>query len=652
MNVIVPKKRRDGGSSFLKLVSYLSQREDKPSAGDVVTDEPDAPRSSTKKASFDRLVDYIDRSGSDDAPVRVLEEFPDGRQRVLAGDVACETNAFSLETAAAEMNMVAAQNRHIKDPVYHFIISWREEDKPTDAQAFDSARYALKQLGLDSHQYVTAIHRDTDNVHAHVAVNRVNPLTYKAVNMWKDVEVLQKSMRVLERHYGFQVDNGPWQLNADNHLVRPGLRYPSAPQGAAKRQIFSNRESLFHYAVETVRNEINETIKNGQLSWEFVHVLLHEKGLGLREKGNGLVIYDYTRPEETEVKASSIHPSLTKARMESKHGAYQGPPRFESDDPFESSYGIFKTYQPAYEVRDKGVRAERREARADAREALKQRYQAYRAGWVKPDLDATRRRQHVAVLYQDMKADVKRSHSDPLLRKLMYRVAEFERMKAMAALRIELREERQTLAEKGLLRPMNYRAWVEQEALAGDTAAVSQLRGFVYREKRNNRSLEGEEDCAIRLSKADDSRVYDVSSHTSHLFRDGTIEYLRDGVVGVVDRGDVLQVQPGFEDYDQSANYLLAADLVTTKSGEHAEILGDDHFVHRVLEAGCRINHSAEDNFFRVTDVYQAALYTRLEQDYLHSQNSGVSPDARSSRQLERFDDNQPEQNPHPVPGA
>lgn len=651
MNVIVPKKRRDGGSSFLKLVSYLSQREDKPSADAVVTDEPDAPRASTKKASFDRLVDYIDRSGTDDAPVRVLEQFPDGRQRVLAGDVACETNAFSLETAAAEMNMVAAQNRHIKDPVYHFIISWREEDKPTDAQAFNSAHYALKQLGLESNQYVTAIHRDTDNVHAHVAVNRVNPLTYKAVNMWKDVEVLQKSMRILERHYGFQVDNGPWQLNAHNHLVRPGLRYPSPPQGAAKRQIFSNQESLFHYAVETVRDKINERFKAKEATWKNLHLTLHANGLGLREQGEGLVIYNFLRPDDPVIKASSLHPSLTKRALLASQGAFEGPPAFESDDLYEGSYGIYKTYQPAFEVRDKGVRAERREARADAREALKQRYQTYRAGWEKPDLHATQRRLHVAAVYQEMKADVKRSHSDPLLRKLMYRVAEFERMKAMAALRIELRQERQELAGKGLLRPLTYRAWVEQEALAGDTAAVSQLRGFVYREKRNARPLEDDQNRAIRLGKADDSRLYQVRSHTTQLHRNGTIEYLRDGVVGVVDKGDTLQVKPGFEDYDQSANYLLAADLVTTKSGERAEILGGDHFVHRVLEAGCRINHSAEDNFFRVTNVYQAALYTSLEQDYLNSTNSALSRDVTTGRNHTN-EDNQPEQLSYPIPGA
>jgi hypothetical protein len=620
MNVIVPKKRSDGGSSFLKLVSYLSQREDKPAADGVVTDTPDAPRSESKKASFDRLVDYIDRSGTDDAPVRVLEQFPDGRQRVVAGEVVCETNAFSLETAAAEMNMVAAQNRHIKDPVYHFIISWREEDNPTDEQAFTSAQYALKQLGMASHQYVTAIHRDTDNVHAHVAVNRVNPLTYKAASLWKDVDVLQKTMRVLERHYGFKVDNGPWQLNADNLFVRPGLRYPSAPQGAAKRQIFSNQESLFHYAVETVRDEINKTFQNQQASWKYLHLLLHGKGLGVREQGEGLVIYNYLRPEDSVIKASSVHPSLTKRALHSSCGPFEGPPAFESDDPYEGIYGIFKTYQPEFEVRDKGVRAERREARAEAREDLKERYQAYRRAWQKPDLRVTERRQQVAVCYQDMKAEVRRSHHDPLLRKLMYRVAEFERMKAMAQLRIDLRHERQDLADKGLLRALPYRSWVEQEALKGDAAAVSQLRGFVYREKRQALTHEGGSDRAIRFSKADDTRVHHVSTHTSQLYRSGSIEYLRDGVVGVVDRGNLVQVKPGFEDYDESANYRLAANLVRTKSGETAEILGDDHFVDQVLTAGFSINYHADQNFFSVTNHYQIHLYNSIEKKYLQSQ--------------------------------
>lgn len=626
MNVIVPPKRKDGRTSFLKLVSYVTDRAGKPSQDDVVTDEPRAVGSESSKASFDRLVDYIERSGETDAPLRVTEQFADGRQRVMAGEVACETNAFSLETAAAEMNMIASQNTRVKDAVYHFIISWPEQDRPTDQQVFESAQYALKSIGLEGHQYVTAIHRDTDNVHAHVAANRVHPETFKAANMWDDVDVLQKSMRILERHYGFTQDNGSWQLNADNKLVRPGLRYPSAPQGASKLQSFSNQQSLFHYAAEHARPKVNEMLKNNEPSWRDLHLLLHAEGLGLRQQGKGLVVYNFLRPDDPPLKASSIHPSLTKTRLEPICGVYSGPPAFQADDPLQGEYGIFRTYQPSFEVRDKGAREERRQERADARASLKQRYQDYRSAWEKPDLNTKARYKQVAVRYQAMKADVKRTHDDPLLRKLMYRVAEFERMKDMAALRIELRQERQQLALQGKLRPLLYRAWVEQEALNGDLAAISQLRGFAYREKRKGRALEGGMDRIILFAKADDSPVYNPATHTSRLYRNGTVEYVRNGVPAVIDRGGLIQVKPGFEDYEESANFQLAASLAATKSGEAMKVIGDEHFVDQVLDAGSALNQRAGKYVFLVTDKDQLMRYRQIENYRLSYMNDESAP--------------------------
>lgn len=67
----------------------------------------------------------------------------------------------------------------------------------------------------------------------------------------------------------------------------------------------------------------------------------------------------------------------------------------------------------------------------------------------KPDLDLAGRYQLMAARSQAMKAGVKCSYDDPLLRKLM---------KATAELRIELRQERQRLTDKGgaLLRPLTY----------------------------------------------------------------------------------------------------------------------------------------------------------------------------------------------------
>src|SRR5471030_735222 len=637
MNAMIPEKPRNGSTSFSKLVGYISVRDDKPSGNDLVTDTPKNAASQSKQAVFDRLVDYIDRTDSDAPHIRVLEEFPDGRQRAMVGDVPCETNCVSWETSAAEMNMVAAQNRRCVDPVYHFILSWREHEAPTDAQVFESAQHCINALGMEGHQYVTAIHNDTDNLHCHVAVNRVSPHTYKAANIWNDVEKLQKSCRVLERRYGFEQDNGSWEWNDRDELVPAPFRFPSAPQGAAKTQIFFDKESLFHYSVRTVRDDVDQVFGKDMASWEPIHLLLNKNGLGLREQGGGLVIFDVQRPEGTAVKASSVHPSLTKARLEPFYGAFEAAPSFESVDPFEAQYGIFETYKPSLQLRDKDARTERREERADAREALKARYQVYRNGWSKPDMNVPARQQEIALRYQSMKLNVRRSFNDPLLRKLMYRVAEFERMKAMAELRLQLRQERKDLGDQGAYRPLSFRVWVEQEALQGDVAAVSQLRGWAYREKRKDRAAVRHVDGIILCAAADDTALLDRRSHASQLRRDGTIEYLRYGRVGVVDRGDQVEIITGFEHADQLANYKMAVGLASTKSGERVEVVGEPQFVDQMLEAGARFNEQYTHNHFAVTDLEQQARYAYLE---TYSDRSSMDPSVEQERDPLAHDDN------------
>jgi hypothetical protein len=93
------------------------------------------------------------------------------------------------------MKAVAAQNSRVKDPVYHVILSWPQSEKPTDDQAFDCALHAMDAVGMGGHQYVFAIHHDTDNVHLHMTVNRVHPDSYNAVYPDRDYFKLDYAMR-------------------------------------------------------------------------------------------------------------------------------------------------------------------------------------------------------------------------------------------------------------------------------------------------------------------------------------------------------------------------------------------------------------------------------------------------------------------------
>lgn len=58
-------------------------------------------------------------------------------------------------------------------------------------------------------------------------------------------------------------------------------------------------------------------------------------------------------------------------------------------------------------------------------------------------------------------------------------------MQALIRLKESVKEERLSLIAEGKWYPLSYRQWVEQQAAQGDRAAVSQLRGWDYRDRRS-----------------------------------------------------------------------------------------------------------------------------------------------------------------------
>ncbi|MEN4545978.1 TraI/MobA(P) family conjugative relaxase [Pantoea agglomerans] len=607
MNVIIPPKRRDKKTSFKKLVNYVSTREEKKSSEAVSPDAAIHAAGTEYIATpgFGQLVDYVGRK-SVAAASQIVSISPEGTQRVLSGEVLCETNCWSLESAASEMNLTAEQNRHCKDAVYHFILSWQGDEDPSPDAVFRSVRYSLKQLGMEEHQYVAAIHRDTDNVHCHVSANRVHPKTFTAQNMWNDADTLQKCCRVLERELGFKVDNGSWHMDEYGDLHRTRRDMPSAPRGAAKREIFSDKESLHGYAVRETRETLADAISQDKLSWNQLHNILYTRGLGLREQNGGLAVYDLLNPEGVSVKASDVHPDISLNSMLRQHGSYQpAPPVYNPDRPEDGMLGMQTCYMPQLHVRDQEARRERREARAVARDILRARYEAYRTGWEKPDLRAGERFRQIASHCVVVKAHVRDTVRDPLMRKLMYRVAEFEKMKAMAELRLQLREERQALSKTGESRPLSWKTWVEREALNGDVAALSQMRGWAYREKRQVRKELNSRtpDAVVYFGTGDDAPVLHNPTHDVRLSQNGVIEYQRNGITGVADYGSRVEVFPQSE-ADQETWWLAAA-VTARRTGENAVINGEPASVTRLLDSGAVLNANDAVHKFSVGNKVQ-----------------------------------------------
>lgn len=589
MLAVVAERRRDGKSSFVQLVSYTILRDDVEMSETLSPERPFLRKSRSEDKIFNDLVGYATRNALPDSQ-DVIATFPDGRQQVRCDKVICETNCFSLATASTEMDMVAVQNTRCNDPVYHAILTWPESERPTPDQIFDSARYCLKRLGMEGHQYVFAIHDDTDNLHCHLTVNRINPVSYKAASLYNDHFTLDRSCRELELRNGWKHDNGPYIVNDSGAIVRRQKFYKSAPAAARQLEHFGDKESLFSYAVDNCREKIDALFLGESYDWDGVHDILIAAGLELRQKGEGLAIYDVADDEQAPIKASDLHPELTLSCQQELIGAFTRASvvrevNREGRDVLLSAVDIESQYDNRLHRRDKGARAERRNARAEARQDLIARYKSYKTSFVRPGIsaDAARTRfRELAAGYRIRKNNVRMTERDPLLRKLMFRALEVEKMKDMAALRLQIRDERNALKEKPDYRPLSYRAWVEVQATQHDAAAISQLRGWAYREKRKNRTSTISNNF-ILYAAADDIKPSQIRGYDSHINRDGAVVYSSCGKPVLLDRGVLLEVADA--PTEKGKNLVMALYISGQKSGEKVEVRGDKTFVQETMKS-------------------------------------------------------------------
>lgn len=154
-----------------------------------------------------------------------------------------------MDKVPSMMRATASRSRKCQKPVYHFLISWRQDEAPADPTMRDVADRALIDLGLQDHQAVLAAHRDTAHRHLHIMVNRVHPETGKAWHTGKDWERLERSIarQALER--GFLMVEG--RHNTPEKMAhtakRARFRIPDGhPQGRglAERSLVAGRNPV------------------------------------------------------------------------------------------------------------------------------------------------------------------------------------------------------------------------------------------------------------------------------------------------------------------------------------------------------------------------------------------------------------------------
>lgn len=206
------------------------------------------------------------------------------------------------QDAVFEIQAVQALNTRSKDDkTYHLIISFPPGENPDDNTLKFIESQICQNLGFEEHQRISAVHHDTDNLHIHIAINKIHPKNLTICTPYYDYKILEKVCERLERDLGLQIVNHKPRLTCS--------------QGRANdMEHHAGVESLLNW----IKRECSEQIQQAK-TWKDLHVILQDNGLQLQEKGNGFVVVD---GQGHGVKASSIARNCSKKNLEKRLGPF------------------------------------------------------------------------------------------------------------------------------------------------------------------------------------------------------------------------------------------------------------------------------------------------------------------------------------------
>ena len=247
-------------------------------------------------SSIIHLVEYLVQEKTNDRVGTICirngqeAEITDSKDRAL--DAAHEMLSVQRDNTLAEGNKT-----------YHFLFSFPTGEEPDEKTLREIEEAFCKKLGFEEHQRISVIHRDTDNLHVHVAVNKIHPTRYTMKTPYYDYFTFSRLAADIEKKYN---------LKADNHEHKKKLSENKVQDMEAHR----GEQSFCHFMRQNL-----EALKKAQ-SWQEFHALLKEYGVELQRRGNGFI---FKSGDGVCVKASTIDRSFSKSALEKRFGVFEAP---------------------------------------------------------------------------------------------------------------------------------------------------------------------------------------------------------------------------------------------------------------------------------------------------------------------------------------
>jgi molybdopterin converting factor small subunit len=486
------------------------------------------PMKSLQKSNFSELVEYI-------------TDEQEKHERVGA---VTTTNCHSEQADIAALEVLNTQllnTRSEADKTYHLIVSFRVGELPDEETLKAIEERICAGIGFAGHQRVSAVHHDTDNVHIHIAINKIHPTRYTIHEPFNAYHTLGQLCDKLEDEYGLQKDN-----------------HKAGKTGSENRASDMERHADVESLLGWIKRECQDQIRGAQ-SWSALHQVMRDHGLEIREHGNGLVI---SAENGITVKASSVSREFSKQKLEGRLGGFTksalsgaaNPKKRYDKQPMRSKVNTVELHA-RYKHEQQNSMANRADEWAKA-VARKNRLieDAKRSGRLK-------------------RATIKISGAPAMGKRLMYAAASATLRADIAAINKQYKQDRQEIYEKYQRR--TWADWLRSEALKGDKEALEALRG-----REATTGLAGN-----TMAGKGAQKPFEAPFQRDGITKRGTIIY-KVGDSAVRDDGDKLKVSRGADD----AAMLAALRMAQERYGDRITVNGTAEFKERIARAAATAN--------------------------------------------------------------
>jgi Holliday junction resolvase-like predicted endonuclease len=274
------------------------------------------PKTQSSNASrIGSLLDYIEADGRADAQ--------------KAEYIGASGNFYSdsQQGQRAEMVALAMEATRSKDPVDHWLLSWKEGEQPTQAQCNEAVEILKRHLGMSSgHLAVFALHRNTENYHLHVVLNRVHPETLRVEDKGWCIDKAHKAIAEIIHAQGWEAErNARYVADRSGQVTRASSVREPQPHSKARGHENATGEKSF----ERIAQEKAAPILRNAKSWAQVHEGLAQVDMRYERKGSGAMLWVGDQP----LKASCIGREFSRSRMEERLGEFQPDSRSNSMPP-------------------------------------------------------------------------------------------------------------------------------------------------------------------------------------------------------------------------------------------------------------------------------------------------------------------------------